>query len=171
MGRRWMKSSERIVRIGQTVFLKFIFCVKIIVSYIIHIPFSFIRIGQFRLMHRLNNMFNIRCSSGDIARQYRDDAFFKTFKSRPNDRYFTGDILKNNFLFANSCILTQISLIFVPKCPIKSEPPLVHIMARCLAKQAIIWISDELDYWRTYTKLIIVTGTSYATIISIVSFD
>ena len=101
-----MKSSERIVRIGQTVFLMFIFCVKIIVSYVIHMPLSFIRIGQFRLMHRLNNVFNIRCRSGDIARHYCDDAFFKTFKSKSIDLHFTGDILKNNFLSENYFILT-----------------------------------------------------------------
>ena len=52
-----------------------------------------------------------------------------TLKPRQNRRHFTDGIFKCIFFNENVWILIQIFLKFVPKCPIKTIPALVQIMA------------------------------------------
>ena len=52
-----------------------------------------------------------------------------TLRLRQNGRHFADDVFKCIFLNENVWILLQISLKFIPKCPIKNIPSLVQIMA------------------------------------------
>ena len=47
-------------------------------------------------------------------------------------------------------ILIQISLMFIPQCPINNEPALVQIM---IWRQVIIWANKGLAHWRMYALL------------------
>ena len=57
--------------------------------------------------------------------------YFNTLKPRQNGRNFADVIFKCIFLNENVWILIEISLKFVPKCPVNNIPALVQIMAWC----------------------------------------
>ena len=54
---------------------------------------------------------------------------FNTLRPRQNGRHFTDDTFKRIFVNENVRILIEISLKFVPKCPINNIPAMVQIMA------------------------------------------
>ena len=54
---------------------------------------------------------------------------FNTLRPRQNGRHFPDDIFKWIFLNENVWISINISLKFVPRCPINNIPTLVHVMA------------------------------------------
>ena len=56
-------------------------------------------------------------------------SWFNTLKPRQNGRHFADNILKCIFLNENLSISIQVSLKFVPRCPIHNFPALVQIMA------------------------------------------
>ena len=77
-----------------------------------------------------------------------------TLMSRQNGCHFTDAIFKCIFLNENVCISINISLRFVPTCPINNIPALVQIMASVLTRrQAVIWTNDGLGYRRIYVSL------------------
>ena len=69
---------------------------------------------------------------GEIGKQEQIVAHgwpFNTLKPRQNGRHIADDTFKRIFVNENIRILIEISLRFVPKCPIKNTPALVQIMA------------------------------------------
>ena len=72
-----------------------------------------------------------------------------------NGRDFADGIFKRILLNENCIILIKISLILSPKGSFDNIPELVQIMAwhRSGDLQAIIWIIDDLVYWRIYASL------------------
>ena len=68
-----------------------------------------------------------------------------------NGRHSADSILECIFLNKNYCILIQISLKFIPKCPINNKPALVQIIGLVANRQkAIIWTNNGLVYWCWY---------------------
>ena len=73
-----------------------------------------------------------------------------TLRPRQNGRHFPEDILKWIFLNENVWIPIEISLKFVPKCPISNIPSLVQIMTwrrqgdKPLSEPMIIWLSTHI---------------------------
>ena len=55
--------------------------------------------------------------------------WINSFRPRQNDRHFPDDSFKSISLIDNLQISIRISLMFVPKGPIKNIPALVQIMA------------------------------------------
>ena len=56
---------------------------------------------------------------------------FNTLRPRQNGRHFPDESFKWIFLNENVWILIEISLKFVPRCPINNIPALVQMMAWC----------------------------------------
>ena len=80
-----------------------------------------------------------------------------TLKPRQNGCHFPDDIFKSIFLNENVWILIEISLKFVPKCPIINIPALGQIMAwRRTGNMPLsepMKGNDVIGCWRIYTSL------------------
>ena len=68
-------------------------------------------------------------STRNIILMYVASVSLNTLRPRQDGRYFPDDIFKSIFLNENVWISIQISLKFVPRCPIHYIPALVQIMA------------------------------------------
>ena len=88
-----------------------------------------------------------------LASQHEHIIRLNTLRSRQNGRHFPDDIFKCIFLNENVWISLQISLKFVPKGPINSNPALVQIMA--WRRQATSHYLNQcwLVYWRIFASL------------------
>ena len=100
-------------------------------------------------------MYSFYAGSSEIMLWYMNwYNIFKLFQhtEAKHGCHFADNIFKFTSMYP--CVLTQISLKYVPKSPIDNNSPLVHVMASPLYRQqAIIWTKDGLIHWYRYASL------------------
>ena len=96
---------------------------------------------------------------------------FNTLRPRQNGRHFADDIFKCIFLKENVRISIEISLKFVPRCPINNIPALAQIMAwrrqgdKPLSEPMVVQFTDTYmphSAWMILTCLIAVSAEDIA---------
>ena len=91
-------------------------------------PCAVVRGGYFAAT---KNAYNYPSASEATLKNMRSSESINTLRPRQNDRHFPDDIFKWIFVNENVWILIQISLKFVPICPINNIQALSQIMAWC----------------------------------------
>ena len=82
----------------------------------------------------------------------RHNLVIYTLRLRRNGHHFVDDILKPTSSHENCCILTDISLKFLPESSINNKSALVQMMAWHRREQASIWTNEGPIYWHIYAS-------------------